>query len=165
MNVDVAYSESTYASAPLICRAIILLTRASGPTISSMKPRKTQHALLNGNIHSSDVFYRSNHDTPEIAVKNNCEAVEMEAFALFNAKQLNKMAATLLTISDVIPTKQFISADQRQNSPREDDGTGAGIGCSDSQQPVIFNHKVTKLLHKGHKKYAVCLVSFFVSLG
>ena len=41
----------------------------------------------------------------------------MEAFALFaNARYLNKMAATILTISDVIPTGEYMSADQRQNS-------------------------------------------------
>ena len=41
----------------------------------------------------------------------------MEAFALFaNAQYLNKMAATILTISDVIPTHEAMSADERQNS-------------------------------------------------
>ena len=72
---------------------------------------------INTNIHSSDVFYRSKEGTPELAVKNDCAAVEMEAFALFaNAKYLNRMAAAILTISDVLPTKQYMSADQRQNS-------------------------------------------------
>jgi purine-nucleoside phosphorylase len=41
----------------------------------------------------------------------------MEAFALFaNAQYLNKMAATILTISDIIPTHESMSADQRQSS-------------------------------------------------
>jgi purine-nucleoside phosphorylase len=41
----------------------------------------------------------------------------MEAFALFaNAKYLKKMAATILTISDIIPTHESMSADQRQTS-------------------------------------------------
>jgi purine-nucleoside phosphorylase len=41
----------------------------------------------------------------------------MEAFALFaNAKFLGKKAATLLTISDVIPTHEKISADEREKS-------------------------------------------------
>ena len=48
---------------------------------------------------------------------HNCLAVEMEAFALFaNAKTLGKKAATLLTISDVIPTHEQISADERERS-------------------------------------------------
>ena len=69
------------------------------------------------NIHSSDVFYRVDKSVPKIATDNNCLAVEMEAFALFsNAKLFNKMAATLLTISDIIPTHEQISADERENS-------------------------------------------------
>ena len=52
-----------------------------------------------------------------MAKENNCFAVEMEAFALFaNAKHLGKTAATLLTISDVIPTGENISADAREKS-------------------------------------------------
>jgi purine-nucleoside phosphorylase len=68
-------------------------------------------------IHSSDIFYRKETGTPQIATDNNCTAVEMEAFALFaNAKYLNKTAATLLTVSDIIPTHERISADQRERS-------------------------------------------------
>jgi purine-nucleoside phosphorylase len=41
----------------------------------------------------------------------------MEAFALFaNAKHLGKTAGTLLTVSDVIPTHEKISADQREKA-------------------------------------------------
>jgi purine-nucleoside phosphorylase len=41
----------------------------------------------------------------------------MESFALFaNAKFLGKHAACLLTISDVIPTHEAISADDRERS-------------------------------------------------
>jgi purine-nucleoside phosphorylase len=39
----------------------------------------------------------------------------MEAFALFaNAKHLGKNAATILTVSDIIPTGEEISADERE---------------------------------------------------
>ena len=63
------------------------------------------------------IFYRSKKGTPALAVKNNCVCVEMEAFALFaNAQYLNKMAATIVTISDIIPTHESMSADQRQSS-------------------------------------------------
>jgi purine-nucleoside phosphorylase len=41
----------------------------------------------------------------------------MEAFALFaNAQYLGKNAATILTVSDVIPTGDKISADQRETA-------------------------------------------------
>jgi len=33
-----------------------------------------------------------------------------------NAKYLNKMAATIVTISDIIPTHEGMSADQRERS-------------------------------------------------
>jgi len=50
-------------------------------------------------------------------VEYNCLAAEMEAFALFaNAQYLGKMAATILTVSDIIPTHQKISADERERS-------------------------------------------------
>jgi purine-nucleoside phosphorylase len=43
----------------------------------------------------------------------------MEAFSLFaNAQYLGKNAATLLTVSDIIPTMEMISADQREKSLR-----------------------------------------------
>ncbi len=41
----------------------------------------------------------------------------MEAFALFaNAQYLGKNAATILTVSDIIPTGEQISADQREKA-------------------------------------------------
>ncbi|MCB4234325.1 hypothetical protein LDL59_02210 [Kaistella anthropi] len=41
----------------------------------------------------------------------------MEAFALFaNAQYLGKNAATILTVSDVIPTREKISADEREKA-------------------------------------------------
>lgn len=117
INADKAYSESTYAS------------EAFGITGDHLNHQGTAYDLINEtaadmemqvkacNIHSSDVFYRSNKGTPAVAVKNDCVCVEMEAFALFaNAQYLKKMAATILTISDVIPTHESMSADQRQTS-------------------------------------------------
>jgi purine-nucleoside phosphorylase len=63
------------------------------------------------------VFYRKDPAVPKIAADNNCPAVEMEAFSLFaNAKYLNKMAATIVTISDIIPTHEGMSAEQRERS-------------------------------------------------
>ena len=41
----------------------------------------------------------------------------MEAFALFaNAWYLKKSAATILTVSDIIPTHDRISADEREKA-------------------------------------------------
>lgn len=117
INTDKAYSESTYAKCAFdfeedhfthVGEAYEIINKVA--SIASMQ-------ILNGNIHSSDVFYRSTPALPKIAADNNCLAVEMEAFSLFaNAKHLNKMAATILTISDLISTHQSISADERERS-------------------------------------------------
>ena len=41
----------------------------------------------------------------------------MEAFALFpDARYLKKSAATILTVSDIIPTHERISADEREKA-------------------------------------------------
>lgn len=117
INTDKAFSESTYASEAFGISG----NHISHQGIAFDKINETA-ARLNmpvkaTNIHSSDVFYRSKSGTPPLAAANNCICVEMEAFALFaNAQYLNKMAATILTISDVIPTHEAMSADQRQNS-------------------------------------------------
>jgi purine-nucleoside phosphorylase len=117
INVDNACSESTFAqyawgiegqSIPHQGKAFDLIN-----TIASEQGKKLKAC----NIHSSDIFYRKTMDIPEVAIKHHCLAVEMEAFALFaNAKHLGKTAGTLLTVSDVIPTHEKISADQREKA-------------------------------------------------
>lgn len=74
--------------------------------------------LVEGRIHSSDVFYRANFDDfKEINSKHNCLAVEMESFALFtNARVLNKKATCILTISDSLVTHEATTAQQRQEA-------------------------------------------------
>ena len=73
--------------------------------------------LKAGPIHSGDVFYRAGKGKPKIVKKYKCLAAEMEAFALFsNARYLKKSAATLLTVSDIIPTHEKISADEREKA-------------------------------------------------
>lgn len=117
LNVDKAYSESTYAKDAFNYSEDNFIHQGKAFNLINEAAEKLKMDVIAGNIHSSDVFYRSSHGTPEIAEKNNCSAVEMEAFALFaNAKYLNKMAGTILTISDVIPTHQAISAEHRQSS-------------------------------------------------
>ncbi len=117
VNVDKAYSESTFAKDAFNYVDDNFSHQGAAYDLINETAKQLQISLVAGNIHSSDVFYRSTQNIPAVALKNNCVAVEMEAYALFaNAKYLNKMAATILTISDVIPTKQFITADQRQNS-------------------------------------------------
>lgn len=117
INVDVAASESTFA---------LHAWGIEGSTIAHQgniydKINETAKALnipvLQSNIHSSDIFYRKESGTPTIAKENNCHAVEMESFSLFaNAKYLNKKAATLLTVTDIIPTHEQMPPEQREKA-------------------------------------------------
>jgi purine-nucleoside phosphorylase len=122
VNVETAASESTYALHAWGIDGNTIkyqghtfdMINQTAAKLTQTDPRfKTRAAT----VHSSDVFYRKTKGTPPLAVETGCIAVEMEAFALFaNAQYLGKNAATLLTVSDIIPTMEMISADQREKS-------------------------------------------------
>ncbi|HEX5652219.1 MAG TPA: purine-nucleoside phosphorylase [Chitinophagaceae bacterium] len=117
VNVDTACSESTYAKFAFGIDGQSLLHQGRAFTAINETAMAMGTAVKSCAIHSSDIFYRKEKDIPAIALANNCLAVEMEAFALFaNAQYLDKTAATLLTVSDIIPTHERISADQREKS-------------------------------------------------
>jgi purine-nucleoside phosphorylase len=117
INADKAYSESTYANEAFDISSDHLLHQGMAYDLINETAAAMNMPVKAANIHSSDVFYRSKPGKPPLASENNCVCVEMEAFALFaNAQYLDKMAATILTISDIIPTHESMSADQRQNS-------------------------------------------------
>lgn len=115
--VDAACSESTYAKYAWGLETDHIPSTSSVRDIILSTAQKQEKPVRLGNIHSSDIFYRKDPAVPAIATVHQCLAVEMEAFALFaNAKELGKSAATLLTVSDVIPTREKISADQRETA-------------------------------------------------
>src|SRR5690606_11493388 len=117
LNVENAASESTYAKFAWGIEEEILSHQGNVFSVINDTARNLSLDLKTTSIHTSDIFYRKNPGTPEIAVKHNCTAVEMEAFALFaNAQYLGKNAATLLTVSTIIPTGEFISADMREKA-------------------------------------------------
>ena len=117
INVDVAASESTFAKYAWGIEETAIPHQGNAFDIIKQTAADKSLPISNCNIHSSDIFYRIEHSIPEVAFKNNCLAVEMEAFALFaNAKHLGKTAATILTVSDIIPTHEMISADQRETA-------------------------------------------------
>ena len=117
-----AYSESNYA------------VTQSGDTDDIQKPseelnnalrasaKKQGISLIEGTIHSSDVFYREDSGARPtywevLRDEKGCLAVEMESFALFaNAEVLGKNAACLLTISDSFVSPEITTAEQRQTS-------------------------------------------------
>lgn len=116
--VESSYSKSSYAK---------IQSGISDETIGSSKElnekieevaKEKQIPLHKGTVLCSDVFYSNNKDF-EKPENHNCLAVEMESFALFaNARSLNKKAACLLTVSDIIGGNkdQELTAEERQNS-------------------------------------------------
>ena len=117
INVEKAYSESTYAKCAFGFDEDNIIHQGMPYEIINNTAEALNIPVIKSCIHSSDVFYRHDPSVPKIATDNNCPAVEMEAFALFaNAKYLNKMAATIVTVSDIIPTHEGMSADERERS-------------------------------------------------
>lgn len=117
INTDQAASESTFARFAWGMEEDLMPHQ--GPVFSLINETAAglQQPVRSCNIHSSDIFYRKDPAIPAVATKHHCLAVEMEAFALFaNARHLGKNAATLLTVSDIIPTHEKISADQREKA-------------------------------------------------
>jgi purine-nucleoside phosphorylase len=117
INAKTAYSESTYAKYAFGYEEDHFEHQGKAYDIINETAQKLNMQMLTGAIHSGDPFYRIDPAIPKIVADNNCLAAEMEAFALFaNAKHFGKMAATLLTVSDIIPDKKLISADERERS-------------------------------------------------
>jgi purine-nucleoside phosphorylase len=117
VNADFAASESTFARYAWGIKDNCIRHQGKAFKIIKQTAKERNVTLKNCNVHSSDIFYRKSSDIPKIAVENKCLAVEMEAFALFaNAKHLGKTAATLLTVSDIIPTHAKITADEREKA-------------------------------------------------
>lgn len=123
INVSQSASESTFALYAWGIEGEVLLPSSHIFEKINDIARQGQEAhtawsrLLQAPVHCSDIFYRQSMDLPAVAARHHCVAVEMESFALFaNAQHLGKQAACLLTVSDVIPTHEKISADQREQS-------------------------------------------------
>jgi purine-nucleoside phosphorylase len=119
INVKAAASESTFAKNAWGYDEE--LQECQGTVFEAINKVATASntPLRIGNIHSTDVFYSKQPGTPPLAIKHNCSAVEMESFALFaNARFLNKNAACLLTVTDIIPTHERLSATEREQALR-----------------------------------------------
>ena len=113
-----AYSESSFAKTAFGYKG--KTQKASKNLVSRLNKaaEKLNYPVINGRIHSSDVFYRAYGNAIQSAgVEQNCLGVEMESFALFaNAKYLNKKAACILTVSDSLITHEVTTSKERQES-------------------------------------------------
>ena len=117
-----AYSESSFAKTMTGCTDDTLHPSKELCSALRKSAEKLGIPMVEGNIHSSDVFYR--HDDSQnptywerLRDEKGCVAVEMESFALFhNAAVLGKRAACLLTISDSFINHQVTTPEERQTS-------------------------------------------------
>ncbi len=117
-----AYSESSFAKTMNGTEEDILPPSEELCDALRKSADKLGIKMVEGIIHSSDVFYR--HDSSKnptywekLRDEKGCVAVEMESFALFcNAKALGKRAACILTISDSFTSHEETTAEERQTS-------------------------------------------------
>lgn len=117
LNVEFSASESTYAKFAWGIEGDLISHQGTAFGQINETAKSMDLEIKPTHIHTSDIFYRKEEGLPALAAKYNCSAVEMEAFALFaNAQHLGKNAATILTVSDIIPTREQISADQREKA-------------------------------------------------
>ena len=114
-----AFSESSYA----LCQGgqVSDVIEASHALVQKLREsgKRLGRPLVEGCIHSSDVFYRTVNSEPayweRIREEKGCIAVEMESFALFhNARITGKNAACILTVSDMLTTMVATTAGERE---------------------------------------------------
>ena len=113
------YSESSYAR----CQSGFTGNRIAADHGLNARLKESAarlgYPLVEGCIHSSDVFYREKNDASsywkKLLQEEHCLAVEMESFALFhNAQVTGKKAACLLTVSDMLEGGHTTSSADRE---------------------------------------------------
>ena len=111
------FSESSFAKTQNGEERNILNSSDSLNQVIKETANSMNQKIIEGVIHSSDVFYKTNNNFKDLYDKYGCLCVEMESFALFhNANVSGKNAACLLTISDSLVTHEETTAEERQNS-------------------------------------------------
>lgn len=78
---------------------------------------KDEEGFVFGDILTSDIFYTPNNKATSKFAKKGCLGVEMETFGLYAVSKVNKKnALTILTVSDIIGSKEQTTAEQRQTA-------------------------------------------------
>ncbi|MDL1913200.1 MAG: purine-nucleoside phosphorylase [Bergeyella sp.] len=116
INVRLAASESTYARYAFGIEEESLSYQGDIYHKINTTAKSLGTEIRTLNVHTSDIFYRPDPE-PVIAKKYACDVVEMETFGLFaNAKYLKKNAASILSVTDILPTGEIMSAKDRERS-------------------------------------------------
>ena len=115
-----AYSESSYAKTQNGTQGDMAYPSQTLNRRLKASAKKQGISLLEGVVHSSEVFYRDAADPDywkKLRAEKGCLAVEMESFALFhNARATGKKAACVLTISDSFVSHEETTPAQREQS-------------------------------------------------
>ena len=115
--VNEGYSESTFAKVYNGCEDHSIAAKNSCNEIILETAKEMNLNVVQGNVHSSDVFYSSTTNIDELVNDHKCIAVEMESFALFHiANALNKKAGCILSVSDSLVKPEELSPDERQTA-------------------------------------------------
>ncbi len=117
--VTSAYSNSSYAYVQNRETSDVLYPSSEVNDSLRSVAQKLDYPLIEGCIHSSDVFYvdRENDYYKKIRDEQGCIGVEMESFALFhNANVLHKKAACLLSVSDNFESQSIVSSEEREKA-------------------------------------------------
>ena len=110
-----AYSESSYAKIQNGQTDKILYSSKNLNEKLKKSAHKLNFELRETRVCTTDTFYNETELPSLMYAKYGCEAVEMEAFALFqNAEYLDREAAALLTISDNLVTLEKTTSKERE---------------------------------------------------
>ena len=116
---DSVWSESTFALTQNGCKEDVMYPDSLLNEKILAAGKELNIPIIMARVHSTDVFYTESNvdDYRAIYKKHGCKCVDMESFALFhNANVLGKRAACLLTISDVFPTGDKATVEERQSA-------------------------------------------------
>ncbi len=110
-----AYSKTSFDEASLNESIDAINSNIELNTLIKETAKKLGINLTSGRIHTTDSFYSADSVLVREAIKNNCKAVEMEAFALFlNAREHHKKATTILTITDEVYSNNQMTGKERE---------------------------------------------------
>ena len=115
--VNEGYSESTFAEVYNGEKVHSVAAKNSCNDVIIETAKEMNLNVVQGNVHSTDVFYSETADLKELYEKHGCIAAEMESFALFHiANVLNKKAACILSVTDSLVKPEELSPADRQTS-------------------------------------------------
>ena len=115
--VNEGYSESTFAEVYSGEKLHSIAAKNSCNDVIIETAKEMNLNVVQGNVHSTDVFYSATADLKELYEKHGCIAAEMESLALFHiANVLNKKAACILSVTDSLVKPEELTPAERNTS-------------------------------------------------